>query len=45
MTGAYCKNTCGEKLYRVSLNAGLSCPNQDGTLGETYCNGNEDEHE
>ena len=31
---AYCKNTYGEKLYKVALNAGLSCPNRDGTLGK-----------
>lgn len=39
---AYCKNTFGEKLYKVSLNAGLSCPNWDGTLdtrGCIFCSG------
>lgn len=34
---AYCKNTFGEKLYKVSLNAGLSCPNRDGTLDTRGC--------
>ncbi len=34
---AYCKNTYGEKLYKVALNAGLSCPNRDGTLGKGGC--------
>lgn len=39
---AYCKNVYGEKLYKVSLNAGLSCPNRDGTLdtrGCIFCSG------
>ncbi|MDO4304681.1 MAG: TIGR01212 family radical SAM protein [Bacillota bacterium] len=34
---AYCKNTFGEKLYKVSLNAGFTCPNRDGTLGNRGC--------
>ena len=34
---AYCKNTYGEKLYKTSLDAGLSCPNRDGTLGTGGC--------
>lgn len=34
---AYCKNTYGEKLFKVSLNAGLSCPNRDGSLGSRGC--------
>lgn len=34
---AYCKNTYGEKLYKIALNAGLSCPNRDGTLGTGGC--------
>ena len=34
---AYCKNTYGEKLWKVSLNAGLSCPNRDGSLGSRGC--------
>lgn len=34
---AYCKNTFGEKLYKVSLNAGLTCPNRDGTLDTRGC--------
>ena len=24
----------GEKVYRVALNGGMSCPNRDGTLGK-----------
>lgn len=34
---AYCKNTYGEKLYKIALNAGLNCPNRDGTLGTGGC--------
>lgn len=34
---AYCKNTYGEKLYKVSLNAGFTCPNRDGTLDTRGC--------
>lgn len=34
---AYCKNIYGEKLYKIALNAGLSCPNRDGTLGTGGC--------
>ena len=26
---AYCRNTYGEKLYKIALNAGLTCPNRD----------------
>lgn len=38
---AYCRNTYGEKLYKIALNAGLTCPNRDGTLdtrGCIFCN-------
>lgn len=31
------KATFGEKLYRITLNAGLTCPNRDGTLGDRGC--------
>lgn len=34
---AYCKNTYGEKLYKIAINAGLSCPNRDGSLGVGGC--------
>lgn len=34
---AYCKNTYGEKLYKVALDAGLTCPNRDGRLGTKGC--------
>ena len=31
------RTTFGEKLYRITLNAGLTCPNRDGTLGVDGC--------
>lgn len=37
---AYLKQTFGEKIYRLSLDGGFSCPNRDGTLdtrGCTFC--------
>ena len=33
----YLKSTYGEKIYKAALNAGLSCPNRDGTLGKGGC--------
>jgi len=33
----YIKKTFGEKLYKLSLNGGMSCPNRDGTLGHGGC--------
>ena len=33
----YCLDHFGEKLYRLSLNAGLTCPNRDGTLDTRGC--------
>ena len=36
----YCKQTFGDKVYRLSLNGGMTCPNRDGTLaygGCTFC--------
>ena len=27
----------GEKVYKVTLNGGMSCPNRDGTLGKRGC--------
>ncbi|MDD7770926.1 TIGR01212 family radical SAM protein [Suipraeoptans intestinalis] len=33
----YLKTTYGQKLYKVALNAGMTCPNRDGTLGERGC--------
>lgn len=34
---AYCKNTFGEKYYKIALDAGLSCPNRDGSLSTGGC--------
>ena len=33
----YLKKQFGEKVYRLSLNAGLTCPNRDGTLDTRGC--------
>jgi radical SAM superfamily enzyme len=34
---SYLKERFGEKVYRVSLDAGFTCPNRDGTLGYSGC--------
>ena len=34
---AYCKNRFGRKVYKIALNAGLTCPNRDGTLDSRGC--------
>ena len=34
---AYCKNVYHHKLYKIALNAHLTCPNRDGTLGLRGC--------
>lgn len=31
------KRTYGEKLYKISLSGGMTCPNRDGTLGSRGC--------
>ena len=31
------KQTFGEKVYRLSLNGGMTCPNRDGTLDDRGC--------
>ena len=31
------KHVFGEKLYKISLNGHMSCPNRDGTLGDRGC--------
>ncbi len=31
------KNTFGRKIYKLSLNGGMSCPNRDGTLDNRGC--------
>ena len=33
----YCKQTFGDKVYRLSLNAGCTCPNRDGSLSTGGC--------
>ena len=34
---AYCKNTFHEKLYKIAIDAGMTCPNRDGTLDTRGC--------
>ncbi|MDD6505272.1 MAG: TIGR01212 family radical SAM protein [Lachnospiraceae bacterium] len=33
----YCREQFGEKVYRLSLNGGMSCPNRDGKLDTRGC--------
>lgn len=33
----YLKQTYGQKIYKLSLNGGMSCPNRDGSLGTGGC--------
>lgn len=33
----YCLNTFGERLQKVSIDAGFSCPNRDGTIDTRGC--------
>ena len=33
----YYKNLYGHKVYKISLNAGMTCPNRDGKLGSKGC--------
>ena len=33
----YIKQNFGEKLYKLSLDGGMTCPNRDGTLGRSGC--------
>ncbi|MBQ1453798.1 MAG: TIGR01212 family radical SAM protein [Ruminococcus sp.] len=33
----YLQKTFGEKVYKISLNGGMTCPNRDGTLGSRGC--------
>lgn len=33
----YLRETFGEKVYKLALDAGFTCPNRDGTLGERGC--------
>lgn len=34
---AYLKNTYGHKCYKIALDAHMTCPNRDGTLGQGGC--------
>lgn len=34
---AYFKNTYGQKIYKIAVDAGLSCPNRDGSLDTRGC--------
>lgn len=34
---AYLKEQYGEKLYKISLDGGFTCPNRNGTLGQRGC--------
>ena len=33
----YLRETFGEKVYKLALDAGMTCPNRDGTLGTGGC--------
>lgn len=33
----YCRETFGKKLYKLSLDGGMTCPNRDGTVGTGGC--------
>lgn len=35
--GEYLKNIFGEKVYKVTLDAGFSCPNRDGSISSDGC--------
>lgn len=37
MLSDYLKDTFGEKLYRISLDGGMTCPNRDGKCGTKGC--------
>lgn len=34
---AYCQHTFHEKLYKIAVDAGMTCPNRDGTLDTRGC--------
>lgn len=39
--GSYLERRYGEKIYKLTLHGGFSCPNRDGTIGRsgcTFCN-------
>ncbi len=33
----YCRKIFGEKAYKISLDAGFTCPNRDGSLDTRGC--------
>lgn len=33
----YLKDTFGEKVYKLALDGGMTCPNRDGTKGTGGC--------
>ena len=37
MFSHWCMETYGHKLYRIALDAGMTCPNRDGTLDSRGC--------
>ena len=37
MLNDYLRERFGKKLYKISINAGMTCPNRDGTLGTGGC--------
>ena len=34
---SYCRRLFGEKVYKLSLSGGMTCPNRDGTLDTRGC--------
>lgn len=34
---SYLRDTFGDKVYKISLNSGFTCPNRDGTIGDRGC--------
>jgi len=34
---AFCKETFGYKCYKIAIDAGMTCPNRDGTIGTGGC--------
>lgn len=37
LSGLYAEERFGEKVYKVTLNGGMSCPNRDGKIGTRGC--------
>ena len=33
----YCRENFGHKLYKLSLDGGMTCPNRDGSIGTGGC--------